>query len=62
MQPTKDVAASTHLYAASARIRARLTRWGERTNRNSEIMALIGQYSASVRVLLALVVASTLVT
>ena len=28
---------------------------GERTNQNSEIMALIGQYSASLRILPALV-------
>ena len=33
---------------------------GERINKNSEIMALIGQYSASLRILRALVVSSTL--
>ena len=34
---------------------------GERTNQNSEIMALIGKHSASLRVLRALVGSSTLV-
>ena len=35
---------------------------GERINQNSEIMALIGQYSSSLRVLRALVVSLALVT